>query len=66
VPQVFRGGIESERAKAKSGHALAQGWGNKHVTARITHLREAAAHHTRYSDHKCKCVASSRTPLRPF
>ena len=24
--------------------------------ARITHLGEAAAHHTRYSANKCKCV----------
>src|SRR5215208_1332907 len=32
----------------------------------ITHLREAASHHTRYSAHNCKCVASNRAPLRPF
>src|SRR5918998_6610896 len=32
----------------------------------ITHLRETAAHHTRYSGHNCKCVAGNRTPLRLF
>jgi hypothetical protein len=32
----------------------------------ITHLMEAAADHTRYSDYNCKCVAGNRTPLRPF
>src|SRR5918999_717802 len=32
----------------------------------ITHLRETAAHHTRYSGQNCKCVAGNRTPLRLF
>src|SRR5215218_9536141 len=32
----------------------------------ITHLREAAADHTRYSAHNCKCVARNKTPLRLF
>src|SRR5215212_7970252 len=32
----------------------------------ITHLREAPAHHTRYSGHDCKSVASNRAPLRLF
>src|SRR5918992_3657431 len=32
----------------------------------ITHLRETAAHHTRYSGHNCKSVAGNRTPLRLF
>jgi hypothetical protein len=29
VPQVFQRGVASERAGAKSGHALAQGWGQR-------------------------------------
>src|SRR5215207_886114 len=29
VPQVFQRGVASERAWAKSGHALAQGWGQR-------------------------------------
>src|SRR5918999_3821795 len=32
----------------------------------ITHLRETAAHHTRYSGQNCKCVAGNRAPLRLF
>src|SRR5215204_39446 len=43
-----------------------RGGGYDHVTEKITHLSEAAAHHTRYSTHKCKCVAGKRVPLRPF
>src|SRR5215203_1850107 len=32
----------------------------------ITHLREAAAPHIRYSAHNCKCVPGNRAPLRLF
>src|SRR5918999_725879 len=32
----------------------------------ITHLRETAAHHTRYSGQNCKCVAGNRAPLHSF
>src|SRR5919112_6840099 len=34
--------------------------------AKITHLGEAAVHHTRYSAHNCKCVAGNRAPLCLF
>jgi hypothetical protein len=50
VLQVFQGGVEPDRAGAKSGRS---GPGVRQV---ITHLREAAAHHTRYSAHNCKNV----------
>jgi hypothetical protein len=39
---------------------------NGQVTAKITHLREVAPHHTRYSGHNCKCVARLRCPPRPL
>src|SRR5215211_8200730 len=40
--------------------------GNDHAIEKITHLREAAAHHARYSAHNCKCVTGKRAPLRLF
>jgi hypothetical protein len=45
------------REKAASKFATIS---NDQVTDKITHLREAAAHYTRYSAHNCKCVAGSR------
>jgi hypothetical protein len=38
---------------------------NDQVTEKITHLGEAAPHHTLYSGYSCKCVAGSRALLRP-
>ena len=43
-----------------------RGGGDDHVAAKIAHLREVSAHHTRYSAHNCKWVAGKRAPLRLF
>ena len=42
--------------------ALRPRGGGDHVAAKITHLREAAANHARYSAHNCKWVTRAIEP----
>jgi hypothetical protein len=51
---------------AEDAHPSEKGASKFATNRKIPHLREAAAHHSRYSAHNCKCVADSRAPLCPF
>ena len=45
---------------AEDAHPHEEGASKFATNSKITHLGEAAAYHTRYSAHKCKCVTRAR------